>query len=163
MANGFVHVASKLPNALRCRIFHKVTETEGTPTGRRDVEVWRQVIQSDGTPLEFVLAGYNPGRIKSTDNYIVKPRYATTRVPKDLFDTWVSQSKDSDLLKNRVIFVASTESDLEALVKEHENVRTGLEPIPIGPSGELDASDVRVRATGLNNMRVMTADEQAKY
>jgi hypothetical protein len=130
MANGYVHVACRLPNGIKLRLYSWHEVDEPTPSGPRRIKVARPV-EKDGRILEYEVRGYNPGFGQMPANFIVVPKWATTRVPKDFWDEWLKQSADSDLVKNRVVFAASTEPDLSAMIKEAESggARSGLEPL----------------------------------
>ena len=155
MANGFVHVACRLPQGLRLRIFEQHEIDEPTPTGLRKAKISRPVLKN-GTEeiLEYVVPGYNPGLNKLPANYIVVPGFRTVRVPADFWAKWLEQNKDAAIVQKRIVFAASTEPDVQAMIKEAEsaNVRSGLEPLaekndPRIPSGRfaVTAADEMVR------------------
>jgi hypothetical protein len=128
--NGYVHVACRLPAGVTLRVYEFVDSTEQTPGGPRPVRVSRPILK-DGKPWEYTLKGYNPGFGHMPPNFIVVPKWATTRVPKEWWDLVCEQYKDSDMIRNKVIFAASTEPDLAAMVKEAESggAQSGLEPL----------------------------------
>jgi hypothetical protein len=160
MANGsVVYVASKLNNDLLCRLFEWVDGQEPGPTGPRAVKVSRQIVR-DGEPLQFLLKGHNPGpTARLPSGFIIEPRYRTTKVARELYELYVEQNRDSDLLRNKVIFAASTESDINAMIKEHESsIRTGLEPIIT--SHDIKKQDPRIVVDVFRRgLGIATADE----
>ncbi len=61
----------------------------------------------------------------------------TTGVPKHFWDRWLDANKETDLVRNKVIFAAISESRVRSEAKEYDKVQSGLEPIdPQNPSAK---------------------------
>ncbi len=61
----------------------------------------------------------------------------TTGVPKKFWDRWFEANKETDMVKNKVIFAASSESRIRSEAREHEKTLSGLEAIdPDKPSSK---------------------------
>jgi hypothetical protein len=118
-----VTVACKLPNGLKLQICQKKTEKEQTPNGVRDIEVWRptgEEIEVKGPRVAF-------GALPS---YPIIGGYALTQnVDKRFWEKWLEQNADSDLIKNHLLHAYPTPQAAQSFAKEHEEVRSGFEPI----------------------------------
>ena len=81
--------------------------------------------------------------------------YALTHnVDADFFSTWLEQNKDSDLVRNRLVFAHAKPDLATGQAKEQAEVRSGLEPLAVPASGE-KVKDPRV-AKSIGS--VLTAD-----
>jgi hypothetical protein len=70
-------------------------------------------------------------------------RYGITRgVPVDIWETWLEQNKDSDLVRNGLIFALGDDIDALYEAKKRTALRSGLEPLEPG-------QQVRVTERGL--------------
>ncbi|QDH17414.1 hypothetical protein [Swingsia samuiensis] len=59
---------------------------------------------------------------------ILLGRAGRTLVDKDFWDTWLEQNKESDLVKNNLIFAEATEASASARMTELQYEATGFEP-----------------------------------
>lgn len=143
-----VTVACKIPNGLLLRVFDMVSSQEpvlggGMRETRTAVQKGEQVKVSGpaiprGPDLnEQVMEGLPQ----------LAGGYALTHgVDADFFETWLEQNKDSDVVKNGLIFAHSKPADARAESKEKTDVRSGLEPLaqskdPRAPRNVKIASD----------------------
>lgn len=118
-----VVVGCRYPHGLLLRVFDMVKANEVLPGGRQQtVEV------AQPRPLQIKLAGYaNPLIPVAADG---RGQYGVTRnVPADFFAEWLKQNKDSDIVKNRIVFAADDDSELKAAGKDFRGERMGLEPL----------------------------------
>ena len=67
------------------------------------------------------------GAFKAT---IVGSGYGITEIDADFWQAWAFTHKDYPALKNGSIYAANNAADAQAMSIEHENIKTGLEPMP---------------------------------
>lgn len=132
-ARDVVSVACKLPNGFILREFAPSKESEQVMGGgAREVTVHRQT----GRQVEIKGVAYRLG----TQPPILVNGYRITRdVPRDLWNNWHAANKDSDLVRNHIVFADAKHDDVKAWSREHEMAETGLEGI------DPDAPGKRVR------------------
>ena len=123
---GTVTVACKYPSGVVLRGFRKTPKREQTPSGSREFD------QFDPTGDVVAIAGPQGvpfGQVKL--GQIVTPEgfAITTGVSKELWDLWFEQNRDSDLVKNHLIFARADSASVEAWAREHAKAPTGIEPI----------------------------------
>jgi hypothetical protein len=119
MAQTSVTVGLKLPQGLILRLF-KMEDATGpgyVPGERRAVEYGERV-RIRGTAHE---EGMRP-KVPIVGGYAL-----TSGVPKDFWDAWLEQNKDSDLIRNKLIFAYSKVDSAKAAAREHKSTRSGLE------------------------------------
>lgn len=123
-----VTIACKLPNGLILHIDDMVDTAEATPNGiitTKRAVAREQKYTLNGFAIDIDLLKKNNGLDK-----IVTSGYAlTSGIPRDFWEAWLHQNKDSLLVKNHIVFAASNETEVRAVVREHKNTRSGLEPI----------------------------------
>ena len=129
-----VTVACKLPGGLLLRCFQQYKEEEPQRDGRtKTVKVWRPI-----PTMQFAVRGTwvgSAGQAFAKGNPAVAELlpggYCLTHgVPKDIWDMWYSQNKDTPIVQKRVIFaVASSYSDAVGEAQKGRAVRSGLEPV----------------------------------
>ncbi len=105
-ASSIVTVGCKLPNGLQLNIYGKAAR-EGDPP---------PVTQS------VVLAGAN-------SSSIVNGHGITPGVSRELWDAWLAQNKDSDVVRNGLVFAHDRAENAMAEAKEKANNRSGMEGI----------------------------------
>lgn len=121
-----VTVACKLPHGVRLRTFNMEKDREPVMGGgTREVKkaVW------DGR--EFVIKGVAAPAGMAPKARMMGGFALTPGVDKDFWEAWLAQNKESDMVKNGLIF-AQTQGDRASLrdnVKDHVKQRSGLEPI----------------------------------
>jgi hypothetical protein len=123
-AGAKVTVACKLPHGLILRVFGFDTRSEPVMGGgSKEVKVARQIGESvtlNGNAVPFGKAPEHP---------IIGGYALTHGVDKELFDKWLEQNRDSDLVRNRLIFAYESQDKAVDRAKEHAKARSGLEPI----------------------------------
>ena len=123
---GTVTVALRHPHGIICRL-HKQEDTEeplpggGTKTVKRWLPDGRQ----------FKLNGYSrPARGDEPPPPATMGGFTLTHnVDKDLFDEWMAQNKDHDLIKNGLLFAHEKPNNTGAEAREKRDVKSGLEPL----------------------------------
>lgn len=55
----------------------------------------------------------------------------TSNVPEDLAKAWMEQNKESDLVRNNLIYIADKADNAAAKAKEQKAVKSGLEPLDV--------------------------------
>jgi hypothetical protein len=147
-----VTVALKHPTGLVLECFREEAGSEPVlGGGMRKVAVWRSTGQQYVVHGTRVPAGATP-------NYPIVAGYALTHgVPKEVWETWLKQHKDSPVVLNHLIRAYASGEDAAAFAKDHEATRSGLEPL-------LRRSDPRVdkkrNRDGKFVDAVVVADEQ---
>ena len=128
-----VTVACKLPGGLLLRCFQEYKEQEPQRDGtNKEVRIWRPI-----PTMQFAVRGTwvgSAGQAFAKGNSAVAELlpggYCLTHgVPKDVWDLWYSQNKDTQLVRNRVIFAVSSYTSAVEEAKKQRNVRSGLEPV----------------------------------
>lgn len=126
MSTDTVTVALRHPHGIICRIHHLVDVPEPLPGGgTKNVKQWQPTGQS------FKLNGYSkpavgeePPPPATAGGFVL-----THGVPKDLWEEWLRQNKDLDLVVRGLVFAHTTTASANAESREKENLRSGLEPI----------------------------------
>lgn len=129
-----VTVACKLPAGIEMRLFDMVKVRQPLMGGGfREVDEARvrasagsvfirgNAVPHNRTPRYRIVA---PGGALFTDGFAL-----TANVSKDFFDEWMSQNKDSDLVRNGLIFAHDKADSAAAMAKERIKERSGLEPM----------------------------------
>ncbi len=149
-----VTVACKLPNGLIIRGFRKVEATEPVlGGGLRTV----QKFEEDGRRVHI----FGNARPKggSAKTRIVAGYALTTGVDKELMDEWLEANADTPMVKNKIIMVLPSIDQAVDAAREHQKVRSGLEPLnpviekdprvprPVDPQlGEIKMDDQKMSA-----------------
>lgn len=116
-----VTVACKHPHGLKLRLFEMVERTEVTHGGTRTIKVAQE--RHDTVTIKG-----NAHPQNRAPNATISHGFALTHgVPKEFWDAWVEQNKDSDLVKNGLIFAHAGAANTEAESREKESVKSGLE------------------------------------
>lgn len=123
-----VTVRCKHPAGLLLRVFDlhdvEVPGRDGTKTEKMAHQVGDTVkINGCRIPLD------RNGTPKEIDFLIVGGYALTPDVDADFFAKWMSQNKDSDMVKNDLIGYASTEEAAKKEAKDRRKVLSGLEPL----------------------------------
>lgn len=124
-----VIVACKLPNGLVIYDEREKTVNEQMfGGGFRPIQVWERVPGSEVTlngnamSHETLLSGDVP--------HLVVGGYAMTPgVPRDFWERWLERHRDTDIVRNRLVFAAASESKVRGMAKENAATRSGLEPL----------------------------------
>lgn len=123
-----VTVACKLPAGLVLRLFDMVDDIDPTPGGGFK-KVKRAQIR-DGKPV--VINGYNQRYNASVDTApkATMGAFALTHgVDKEFFEEWLKQNASLPAVKNGLIFAHGDQDFIQGHIREHEDVKTGLEPL----------------------------------
>lgn len=151
-SGAVVTVALKHPTGVILEGFEKKSIQVPDGVGRIRDEV---VFRSSGQ--RFEIHG-NRVPFGKTPNFPIIGGYALTKgVPKDVWEIWLEQHKDSPLVENHLISAFESHDDAEAFATEHEENRSGMEAV-------LKVGDPRVDKRkgrdGKFHEAVVTADEQ---
>lgn len=121
-AGETVTVACKLPHGLKLRVFAPTKKIE--PMTSREVTVFEEI--PDAT---FTVFGNAHAQNAAPRCLIIGGFALTPGVPKDLWDAWLEQNKDSDVVKNNLIFAHAKDqaASSAAQSKERAELRSGLE------------------------------------
>lgn len=135
-----VTVALKHPNGIFMQLYDMAESPEVGPLGTRIVKIARkrgESIRLNGTAVPH----------GKTPRFTIAGGYALTGgVPKDFFDEWLHQNRESDLVKNRLIFCASSTASAMDEATEKEEIRGGLEPMdPDAPPREMQVQNKNVQ------------------
>jgi hypothetical protein len=128
-----VTIACKLPAGVVLRLFQWIEGTEPVQGGgTRPVKIADEIDR-------FVLKGcavQNP-------NFMPTPGaggYALTHgCQRAFWDAWVAANGDSPLLRNNLVFAASSDARATDQAKEQREVKSGLEPIDVSSEATIRA------------------------
>lgn len=136
-AGAKVTVASKMPNGIVLRGFVESNEREPVMGGgTRDVTIFREngqsaVVQGTqvrvGVPPPLLFGGYR----------------MTPNVPKDLWDEWLKANRDSDMVRNRLIFAQDDDRRTQDEAKSYGSIETGLEGVDPANPGKSIRSNIQ--------------------
>lgn len=125
-----VTVGCKLPNGLVLRVYDWHDHVDALAGGgTRQSKIARRrgneehVIHGNTIKFADLRAGNLP------NHAIVGGFGLTTGIPKDFWETWYEQNKDTPLVKSGLVFAHSQELSARSIAKERETLRSGLEPI----------------------------------
>jgi hypothetical protein len=147
-----VTVACKLPAGLILRCFEWEKFKESTRDGLQDSKRAREKPE-----MRFVVRGTwvgSAGQAFARNNPAVAELLPggfalTPGCPKEIWDLWFEQNKESALVKNRVIFAHPEHASVVKSAQDHRAVTSGLEPVhPDNPGERLGGVDRRLRAVG---------------
>jgi hypothetical protein len=142
-----VTVACRIPNGIILRIYEMVTAIEPSPMGGREIKQARQIGK------DYRLKGATTPTPNSMQfNQLMHGYGITQGIPKDVWDKWLEQNKDSAMVQNKLVFAYedSNQTFARAAKQRKEGVRSGLEP--------LDPFNLPKGIT-MRNLNVETADE----
>lgn len=121
---GTVTVACKLPHGLFLRNFTMIERDEPVMGGGTKVA---KVAQEKGDRIRINGVAVPFGAIP---NYPIVGGYALTQnVDADFWNEWLRANRDSDVVKNKLIFAHATPAQAHDQSTEQQKVRSGLEPI----------------------------------
>jgi hypothetical protein len=121
---GTVTVACKIPNGLVLQTYDWETVTIPVMAGGvKDVKM------AKATPWTQRLNG--PARKLGQDvgHTIVHGAGLTHGVDADMFAVWLSQYKDTEIVRNGLVFAQVKAADTVAQANEHRNEKSGFEPV----------------------------------
>jgi hypothetical protein len=129
-SGDWVYVGCKIPNGVILQRFEWKEEVVSTPTGLQSMKLARPVPGS-----QFHLNSIGDLRHKPKDfvdrfgGQIAPGFCSITRVPRDLWESWSEIMRDSDLLKNGMVFACKSHDDAVLEATSRADIRSGLEPI----------------------------------
>jgi len=145
-----VTVACKLPNGLILRTFKK--EKFQRPViggGMREVEEYQPdgrqfMVNGNTAPYAKPLLDANGDAIMLEQSFALTPN-----IPKDFWDLWFEQNKNSEVVKKGFIFASPKQLEIRAQAKAYRDEKHGLEPIDTHP----EANDPRMGPNRRQRMR----------
>lgn len=123
-----VTVACKLPHGIVMRVQRIEKTIEQSPMGPRETTIYRP----DQTQGQYIIRGYIPKYDPDSPPPIsMGSRFAyTDGIPKEIWDRWLEQNADADMVKNGLIFAFSTRTEAKAEGARREpHTTSGLEPM----------------------------------
>lgn len=88
--------------------------------------------------VKCTIAGINSSKI-------IGATHVSTLIDQELWGAWEAENKNFAALKSGALFVVKVQSDERVAAKDHESVKTGLEPL-------LKKGDSRTRSTGVSEI-----------
>lgn len=122
-STGVVTVACKLPNGIILRVFDMVDTVEVIPGGMRTIQ------RAQPKPEQVLVHGIAVPFGQAPKCRMAFGYALTENVNAEFAALWFKQNADSDMVRNKMIFAFEKASDIEAFAKEHQKVRSGLEPL----------------------------------
>lgn len=125
---GTVTVGCKLPNGLILRLFVMHEEDQAIQGGG-----WRKVKEARNVGEKVFINGNSAPHGKDLldqfgEHITSYSQFATTpNVDADFWDQWFEQNKQSDLVRNGLIFAHAKAADVKAEAREKEPLKSGLE------------------------------------
>ena len=131
-ASDTVVLGCKLPNGVVLQNWKMEETTEPTQQGYKQI---KKAVR-DGDPIRLRGAAVPFGKMP---NHTIVSGYALTPgVKRSFWERWKENNKDSELLKNNIVFACGDEQRARDHAREHERVVTGLEPVdPTKPPREM--------------------------
>lgn len=127
---GTCTVGCRLPNGLILRLYTMVEHDEPLIGGNGHKTVKRaQPLFQDGKPKEIKLNGSARFVGKEMPHDIRNGAGLTFGVDADFFAKWMADNKDSEIVKNGLVFAQTKAGEIEAQAKDHRQQVTGLEPL----------------------------------
>jgi len=159
-ASGKVTVALRLPNNLQLQIYRFVERTEPRADGGSNT-----VRRAEAVGEPVIIHGYNSTVAKGAPAGMHEAFALTPNIDAAFWSEWCKQFKDHPLLENGLLFASSSVDSVTDQVRDHEDIRTGLEPIepppPVMPGEKPKAvADPRIRSL-TNNRALMVGSEKA--
>jgi hypothetical protein len=148
-----VCVACKLPGGVLLRVFEPYTRMDPQQDGTaKPVKEWRAI-----PDLKFSVKGpwvASAGQAFMPQNSAVAQLLPggfaiTYGVPKDLWDRWLDQNKETNLVRKGIIFAAPSMMAATEEAKKARDVKSGLEPVdPNNPATRMPGGvDRRLRVS----------------
>lgn len=143
-----VTVACRVPNGLVLHVDRMVDGFEPIMGGGvrtiKVAEAMGQTYTLAGPAIDLVKLQRDQG----LDKQVVGGYGLTPGVPRDFWEAWEAQNRDSALVRNRQVFAAATESRARDQSREQAKVRSGLEPVdPNDPQARMPPSRFGLRVT----------------
>lgn len=123
-STGLVTVACKMPRGIVLHIDEMIDGTEPVLGGGT-----RKIKQARQKGPTYTLNGPAHAIDKAPTCLIVGGYALTPGIPREFWEEWMRQNKDSPMVQNRVIFAYESRDHVEGQAREQAEVRSGLEPI----------------------------------
>lgn len=127
---GKVSIGCKLPHGLVLRVFNMIERDVPVMGGGSRTERIAEQRAETAT-----INGWSHAQNAAPNCTIIGGYALTDNVDKDLWDLWLSQNKNSDMVKNGLIFANEKSDSVVGKAKDGANIRSGLErldPTKIG-------------------------------
>jgi hypothetical protein len=153
-----VTVGCKMPNGIILRIFDMVDRTEEIYGALRTFKIAQftgKEVRLNGSRLS--MQDIQDGNLPEYP-IIAQTGFALTLgVPKDFWDRWLEDNRDTPLVQNGIIFAAGSQRDATQESRNRESIRSGLEPIdPTNPPVGL--RPLRLQGGGISKIEKMSHD-----
>lgn len=123
-SNATVTVASKLPMDFVLKLYTWTKRNELVMGGgTREV----RVAEAARGVKQFIVQGNSWAQNKGAHQQIVGGFAITHGIPKDFWDQWLEQNKDSDIIVNGMLFAHGETASAISEAKEKEKEKSGLE------------------------------------
>lgn len=141
-----VFVACKLPHGIIIRDFVEGTVNENVlGGGSREVKVFRAVgrryrVKGPNVPTQFIPL------IEVHGGYAI-----TAGLPVDVFRRWIEWNKDTDFVRNELIYGHESKDAVVGWAKERASQRSGVEPLDVSMKnvdGRMVFKDERIPRAG---------------
>lgn len=141
-----VTVACKLPGGLVLHLDSMEKHNE---------PIRGEIVQARKQPTTYTLKGWYDNARSAFGAEVPIPsqigQYALTHgIPEEFWNQWLEHNKDSDIVKNRLIFASSKRDIVEGMRKDNKGQKSGLEPI-----------DPKAPPRDVRRITEMTKDEDA--
>jgi hypothetical protein len=147
-------------------VFEPAERDEATPSGSKRVKYFKSKRNADDTgDKQVVIPGYAgtwKGQAAGQEFHRISGPY-----DGEFLREYMKQNATSDVVRRGLLMIADTRQELEAMIKDYDNVTTGSGMGPLQPStfnrvtGQAQHVDMRIKTIG-GPAPVTTADEQ-KY
>jgi len=121
-----VTVACKLPLGIVLRVFEKTEVSEPMPGGIRTVE---QHMEVGGGSTRVKINGNAAPHGRSPSCMVIGGFALTPNVPAEIWEVWLEQNQDSDIVKHGLIFAYEKPSMAQGEAKEKKELKSGMERI----------------------------------
>lgn len=124
-----VTVACKMPTGLILQLCRRTVQRIRTKDGVYEQPMFEKIGQKvhiigPASPAGQLPKGYKRPLLAPEGGYAL-----TLNVDKDFWDEWLEQNKDTDIVKNKVIYAMPTRDGAEGMSADLEEVRSGLEAL----------------------------------
>jgi hypothetical protein len=160
-SNKTVTVACKLPHGIVIRDFEERSEYEPVfgQAERRKVSVYRPVgpkIRIKGPSVPSLFIRY----VEVIGGYAI-----TEGIPADVYERWENWNMEAPFFANDLIFAHEDGARARAWAKDHETIKSGMEPLETGmkltDDGRQVFKDNRVSMAGADSVIDGKADPRA--
>lgn len=144
-----VTVACKLPHGLTLRVFRMEDFAEPVMGGGTRT-VKKAILAAEPVTLNRAAAPQG----ESHEHRVIGGYALTPGIDADFWGTWLEQNKDSDIVRNRLVFALEKEASVESKAREHKDTTSGLErldvrSVPSKDGGEPAMADKRIPRVAL--------------